>query len=87
MREYKIYKTDLWYAIYRKKHIGKLIMIQYLDWHNKRELNKGCARTFYNLNDATSALILARVRWKTPITSTKKSESEEEWEKKSWSEL
>ena len=46
------------------------------------------AKTFFHKEDATSALVLAKMKWeKTDTTSTKKSESEGGKEKKSWSEL
>ena len=42
------------------------------------------AKTFYHKADATSALVLAKMKWeKTDTTSIKKSESEERKEKKS----
>jgi hypothetical protein len=41
------------------------------------------------MNDAISALVLAKIRWakETPTISIRKSESEEVREKTSWSEL
>lgn len=60
MREYKIYKTSLWYAIYRRKYVGKLLMVQYLNWHDLRSPNKNHARTFYNEDDAISALAIMK---------------------------
>ena len=58
---------------------------------DKYTLNKNHARTFYNLDDAISNLVLARTKClkedTTPTTSTKKSESEGIKEKRSWSEL
>lgn len=84
MREYKITKSDLWYQVYRE------------DWEIRERLQRGSytsnrnfARVFYHLDDALSALQIAKAIWRkeTPITSTKKSESEEVREKISWSEL
>lgn len=88
MREYKIAKTSLGFKIYRKKEENGIMAMEWLqkDWYTP---NIEHARIFYHMNDAMSALILAKVkdRWRTPTTSTKKSESEEKREKKSWSEL
>lgn len=89
MWEYKITKSDLWYQIYRISTDETWIVIMERLQRNSYTLNRDYARTFYHREDAESALILAKVkdRWRTPTTSTKKSESEEKREKKSWSEL
>ena len=60
MWEYKIYKTDLWWSIYRKKYVGKIIMVQYLNWHNLWTPNKISARIFYSEEDAVSNLALVK---------------------------
>jgi hypothetical protein len=88
-RQYRIIKSDLWFNIYKKLDKNGYISLWFLWPDEKRVLNKDHARTFYHRWDAESALILAKVkdRWRTPTTSTKKSESEEKREKKSWSEL
>ena len=82
MREYKIYKTDLWYGIYRKKYVGKILLVQYLNWHNMRTPNKNIARTFYNQESAMSALVIVRAKKEWDIQ-----EQKDESEKQSWSEL
>ena len=83
MWEYKIYKTNLWWSIYRKKYIGKVIILQYLNGYGLRSHNKDYAKIFYTEDDAESALVIQRSKeWKTDTTSTKKSESEGEREKK-----
>ena len=91
MREYKIANSSLGYKIYRKKEEDGIMRMEWLhkDWYT---LNLEEARVFYHMNDAMSALVIARRLWKkeTPETSTisiKKSESEEKREKKSWDEL
>ena len=68
-----------------------------MEWlqRNGYTINIENARTFYTVNDAMSALVLAKTKWdkrslekkQTPITSTKKSGFEGKREKKSWSEL
>ena len=62
MREYKIYKTDLWYGIYRRRYIGKMLAVQYLNSHNLRAANKDTARVFYTEESATSALIVQKIK-------------------------
>ena len=62
MREYKIYKNDLGFGIYKKKTEGKFIQIWFLDWKDKWCLNKDWARTFYHRDDALSALAVMKMR-------------------------
>lgn len=87
-REYKIIKSDLWYKVYRTRESDG---IEEVEWLQKTTytLNPNHAALFYHISDATSALIIAKVRWRKgiPITSIKKSGSEERREKTSWSEL
>lgn len=88
-RKYRIIRCDLWYNIYKKLKKDNPASMWYL-WPNCRwVLNKNHAKVFYHQWDAESALTLVRIKdkWGTPTTSTKKSESEEVREKKSWSEL
>ena len=63
------------------------MLLYYLNWENQRVVDKGSAKTFYTQDSAVSALVIMKAKWETPTTSTKKSESEETGEKKSWSEL
>lgn len=88
MWEYKIAKTSLGFKIYRKKEENGIMTMEWLhkDWYT---LNLEEARVFYHMNDAMSALVLARRLWskETNTTSIKKSESEEQREKTSWDEL
>lgn len=65
MWEYKIYKTDLWYGVYRKKNLGKIVMMQYLTWHDTWCSNKILSKTFYHREDAVSALVIMKSHeWK-----------------------
>ena len=85
MWEYYITQSDLWYKIFREHK--EYWTREWRQW-STYTLNEWFAKTFYHMSDATSALVTARIQWKkTPTTSIKKSESEEEGEKKSWSEL
>ena len=66
MYEYRIIKNDRWWIIYRKKEMGKLILLQYLNWHLLRTPNKWIAKTFYRKEDAADALVLMKARDKKP---------------------
>ena len=87
-REYKITKSGLWYNVYRVRNNEGIEEKQRLQ-KTTYTLNRSHARIFYHLDDAISALQIAKAIWKkgTPTTSIKKSESEEVREKTSWSEL
>lgn len=61
MRQYKIFKTDLGFWIYKKiERENWLISIRFLDWKDKRTLSKDHARTFYHREDAEWALIIMK---------------------------
>ena len=76
MWEYKITKSDLGYNVYRIKEEDWIISLEWLQ-KDTYTLNRNFARTFYHLNDATSALVIARKRWEIEETSKEKSEFEE----------
>ena len=63
MWEYKIYKTDLGWSIYRKKEIWKLFYMQFLNWHNNWTTNKSYARIFYHREQAVSALVIVKSKY------------------------
>ena len=88
-REYKIGKTDLWYNVYRRKEEGWLLRVEWLqNW--TYTLNRQFAKTFYNINDATSALVIARRKWndiKETSEGTSESIQEKSIEKQSRSEF
>ena len=60
MWEYRIYKTDLWWSIYKRKQSWKILLVSYLNWHNTRTPHKTYAKIFYNKEDAISALVIMR---------------------------
>lgn len=60
MREYKIYKTDLGFWIYKKREKDNFISIWFLDWKGKWCLNKSYARIFYHREDAIAALSIIK---------------------------
>ena len=60
MWEYKIYKTNLGYWIYRKKQVGSILLIQFLHANDLRGVHKSTARTFYTKDAALSALVIVK---------------------------
>lgn len=62
MWEYKIYKTDLGYGIYKKREKNWIIQLWFLCAENKRKLDKRSARTFYHKEDAESALVIIKTK-------------------------
>ena len=62
MREYKIYKTDLWYGIYKKREKDWMLSMRFLDTKGKWTLKKDYARTFFHREDAVSALSVVKVK-------------------------
>ena len=62
MREYKIFKTDLWFWIYKKLEKDSFISIWFLAWWDKWTLRKEFARTFYHREDAISALVTIKAK-------------------------
>lgn len=62
MWEYKIYKTDLGYWIYKKREKEGRISLWFLGSNDKRVLNKDHSRTFYHREDAMSALVIIKVK-------------------------
>lgn len=82
-REYKITKSDLGYKVYRQKWDEDNRIVEWLQ-KETYTYNKEYARTFYTLNDAMGALVVARVqKWKIEDNS----EREEKAEIQSWSDL
>ena len=88
MRKYRIFKTDLWYWICRKKIIGKLRFVEYLDGYGAWTDIKDRARTFYTQDSAEDALVIVQRKWnKVDTTSNQTTSSWDTKEKQSWSEL
>ena len=91
MREYRITKGSLWYHVYRKKELEDWTMRMERLQRDAYTLNKDFARTFYHLDDAVSALTVAKCRWdkdKTGLNSSiEKKESTKKSEKTYWGEL
>ena len=62
MREYKPIRTERWWILSRKKEMGRLILLQYLNWHNLWSINKGSAKVFYSQSTLESAITVFRMR-------------------------
>ena len=56
MREYRIFKTDLWFGIYKKDDKS----MRFLGWRWQRTLRKDFVKNFYNREDAISALVVIK---------------------------
>ena len=62
MREYKPIRTEMWRILSRKKQMGRLILLQYLNWYELRSINKGTAKVFYSQHSVESAMVVMRAR-------------------------
>ena len=62
MWEYKIFKSDLGYGIYKKLEKDGRISLWFLGWDGKRVLRKYFARTFYHREDAVSNLVVMKAK-------------------------
>lgn len=91
MWEYKIFKTDLGWSICKKRERNWMTQLWFLYSNNIWGLDKKCAKTFFNREDAVSNLVISKVKWEKDATELpfqqEKKELEQESEKKSWAEL
>ena len=62
MREYKPIRTERGRILSRKKQIGRLILLQYLNWYELWSINKGTAKVFYNQHSVESAITVMRFK-------------------------
>ena len=62
MREYKIYKSNLWYGIYKKKEENGVMELWFLWPRNMWTLKKDFARIFYHIETAMSTLVLMKIK-------------------------
>jgi len=62
MREYKSIRTERGRILSRKKQMGRLILLQYLNWHELWSINKGTAKVFYNQHSVESAITVMRFK-------------------------
>lgn len=82
-REYKIISSDLWYNIYRKREKENWIMNLEFLWANQRWIkDKTFAKTFYHKDDAISALVTVKMKWR----NEQETEEKQKVEKQCWQE-
>ena len=62
MREYKPIRTERGRILSRKKQMGRLILLQYLNWYELWSINKGTAKVFYTQHSVESAMVVMRAR-------------------------
>lgn len=62
MREYKPIRTAQGRILSRKKQMGKLILLQYLNWYELWSINKGSAKVFYTQSSVESAKTVLKAR-------------------------
>ena len=61
--KYKITKCSLWYNVFREKEEDWITTTQRLQ-RDTYTLNRQYAKIFYHLQDAESALTIAKFRWR-----------------------
>ena len=65
MREYKIIKTERGRILSRKKEMGRLLLLQYLNWKWLWSPHKSYAKVYYDKDSAAEALVVIRQNeWK-----------------------
>lgn len=65
MREYKIIKTERWWILSRKKEMGRLLLLQYLNWKWLWTPHKTYAKVFYDKDSAAENLVVIKSNeWK-----------------------
>lgn len=60
MREYRIYKSDLGYGIYKKLEKDGRLSLWFLGSNEQWTLRKDFAKTFYHRDDAAAALVIMK---------------------------
>ncbi len=60
MREYKIIKTERGWILSRKKEMGRLLLLQYLNWKWLWTPHKTYAKVYYDKDSAAEALVVIR---------------------------
>ena len=74
MWEYKIIRTERGWILSRRKQMGRIILLQYLNWYELWSINKWSAKVFYTQSSAESGLMVMKKR---DLASKKKYEWEE----------
>lgn len=65
MWEYKIIKIERGRILSRKKEMGRLMILQYLNWKGLRSPHKSFAKVFYDKDSAAENLVVIKSNeWK-----------------------
>ena len=65
MREYKIIRTERGRILSRKKQMGRLMLLQYLNWKGLWSPHKTFAKVYYDKDSAAEALVVLKSNeWK-----------------------
>lgn len=65
MWEYKIIKTERGRILSRKKQMGRLLLLQYLNWKWLWSPHKSYAKVYYDKDSVAEALVVIRQNeWK-----------------------
>lgn len=65
MREYKIIKIERGRILSRKKEMGRLMLLQYLNWKGLWSPHKTFAKVYYDKDSAAEALVVIKSNeWK-----------------------
>ena len=65
MREYKIIRTERGWILSRKKEMGRLLLLQYLNWKWLWTPHKTYAKVYYDKDSAAEALVVIKSNeWK-----------------------
>ena len=65
MREYKIIKTERGWILSRKKEMGRLFLLQYLNWKWLWTPHKTYAKVYYDKDSAAENLVVIKSNeWK-----------------------
>lgn len=65
MWEYKIIKTERGRILSRKKEMGRLLLLQYLNWKWLWSPHKSYAKVYYDKDSVAEALVVIRQNeWK-----------------------
>lgn len=65
MYEYKIIKTERGWILSRKKEMGRLMILQYLNWKWLWSPYKSYAKVYYDKDSAAEALVVIKSNeWK-----------------------
>lgn len=62
MWEYRIFKTDRWWGIYKRKQQWNVLIVSYLNWHNLWTPHKTYAKIFYSEDAVVNALVTMKAR-------------------------